>query len=121
MKTDVKADASALCNRELELFKNAYNAWEHMSQHVLGQGGNDEEQGWRLLITELDRELSAGYLKELRELARTGTVASQPSRLRSVYDRFVTLVKKAVEQAVEARVVLGGDARERRKVESLRG
>ena len=101
MKTDVKADVSSLCNRELELFKNAHNAWDHMLKHVLGRGGNDEEQGWRLLVTELNGELSAGCLKELRELARSGTVESPPSRLRSVYDRYLALVKKAVEQAVE--------------------
>jgi hypothetical protein len=104
MKTGYTADADGLCQRELELFKNAALAWDHMRKHVLGDvvGGSRtfEEEGWRLLIAELHSELAAGKLEELRELARSSHVESPPPRLEPLYRSYLESIVQAVERGV---------------------
>jgi hypothetical protein len=101
MKTNIRAGTADLCGRDVELFETAYNAWDHMIDHVLGRRGNREEEGWRLLIAELDRELAAVGVVELRSLASLGRVESPPTTLRLVFHAYLTLAVKAAEQAVE--------------------
>ncbi len=101
MKTDIRAGTADLCGRNIELFETAYNAWNHMIDHVLGRRSNQEEEGWRLLIAELDSGLAVDGAVALRSLASSGRVESPPTKLLPVYRGYLDLAKKAAEQAVD--------------------
>lgn len=93
-----KVDATPLCRRELGLFCNAHNAWEHFQKHVLDGG---ESWSWGILIRPLQAVLDAGRRADLYEKARIGSPARVPDELAEIWSRFLQLVAAAAEQGVK--------------------
>jgi hypothetical protein len=99
MPDERTVDVEAICDRPLQLFVNANNAWEHMRDHGLGMRKNGEEQGWGLLLPALQSELVAGQLPGLREAARATTFDPGHPRLGPIYTQFLDAIQQGVERA----------------------
>jgi len=92
-------DVDAICDRPLQLFVNAYNAWDHMRDHGLGLRKKGEEQGWGLLLPALQSELVAGKLQDLQDLARATNLDPDHARLGPIYMQFLNSIQQGVERA----------------------
>jgi hypothetical protein len=73
-----KVDASPLCRRELDLFCNEHNAWDHMGSHVLDAR---ESAHWALLIPALKVALDGGQRGGLWEKALASSPYQPPPEL----------------------------------------
>lgn len=99
MATGRTVEVEEICDRPLQLFVNAYNAWDHMRDHGLGMRKKGEEHGWGLLLAALRSELDAGKLPELQDMARTTNLDPGHPRLGPIYMQFLDSIQRDVEQA----------------------
>jgi hypothetical protein len=99
MPMERTVDVDAICDRPLQLFVNAYNAWDHMRDHGLGLRKKGEEQGWGLLLPALQSELVAGKLQDLQDLARATNLDPDHARLGPIYMQFLNSIQQGVERA----------------------
>ena len=99
MAMERTVDVDAICDRPLQLFVNAYNAWDHMRDHGLGMRKKGEEQGWGLLLPALQSELVAGKLQDLQDLARATNLDPDHARLGPIYMQFLDSIQQGVERA----------------------
>jgi hypothetical protein len=100
MTTGWSVDVEAICRqRSLPLFVNGHNAWEHMYDHVLGIRKPGEEEGWGLLLPDLQIELRAGRLANLQHQARQAGLSPNHVTLGPIYKGFLDLVQRSVQRA----------------------
>ena len=99
MAMERTVDVEAICDRPLQLFVNAYNAWDHMRDHGLGMRIKGEKQGWGLLLPALQCELLAGKLQDLRDVARATNPDPEHVRLGPIYMQFLSSIQQGVERA----------------------
>jgi hypothetical protein len=93
-----KVDVSPLCRRELDLFRNAWEAWAHLTKHVLDAR---EAWSWAVLIPVLQTALDAGRRSDLHEQARAASADAVPEALAAVWTAFLDLVAAAAEQGMK--------------------
>ncbi len=98
MTTWRKVTAAPLFPHDLDLFCNAYNAWEHMVKHVFGAG---ESCHWGVLIPALQSVLSAGQRDRLRDLASGASPDGVPLELTGIWPAFLKLVAAATKGGVQ--------------------
>jgi hypothetical protein len=105
MTTERTVDVATICDRPLQLFTDGNNAWDHMRNHGLGMGmqNNGEEQGWGLLLTALQSEMAAGRLADLRDVARATSLDPGHARLGPIYTQFLDSIQHGVERASRLR------------------
>jgi hypothetical protein len=98
MTIERKVDVAPLFRHGLGLFCNAYNAWEHMTKHVLDAR---ESYQWALLIAALRGHLDASARVRLHEKARDGSPDKMPVELADIWSAFLGLVADAAEEGVK--------------------